>query len=461
MLSTLRKSKKSSGNSSRSTPYGLSETTNPINMRIAWIMEKKIRKWEIKKVKFLHEEAEKINLLNFKKKKKEVIVEMLKKAYPVWLLKNKKEIKKFEDDFFRLDNIQNLLSDDEFDEVGEAQLEFPNLQLEEIVESGSHWCLSDHDESCEKQNLGGLNLLGRQNLGQVETDEFSDSDQNLGGGQVEDLLEGFEIDAFFLPLPPQALKLFGGEITLSCSRKYEGKGTDRKGIESGTSSPADGIFLSNQSRSMNIFLPVTKYPHWTQVIFIHNAMDSKVSFIPGKQGSDPEWETFVKFPVIISLAAFSNYLVEAEIEFVYCSHYGMKEKLDVDAIQKYERLLEFALSLNLDREYFPIKLDITQEVGHDDLALIPSINEKRGKFIRFVGAKVHGKVVGNESTIPNSYQFDHGFQRVANLGGGVQNKVQVFPGYFGGLEIDLGLPLWYYSSLGLRRRTYRPTQHRG
>ena len=152
MLSTLRKSKKSSGNSSRSTPYGLSETTNPINMRIAWIMEKKIRKWEIKKVKFLHEEAEKINLLNFKKKKKEVIVEMLKKAYPVWLLKNKKEIKKFEDDFFRLDNIQNLLSDDEFDEVGEAQLEFPNLQLEEIVESGSHWCLSDHDESCEKQN---------------------------------------------------------------------------------------------------------------------------------------------------------------------------------------------------------------------------------------------------------------------------------------------------------------------
>ena len=80
--------------------------------------------------------------------------------------------------------------------------------------------------------------------------------------------------------------------------------------------------------------------------------------MPGKVGRDPEWETFVKFPVIISLAAFSNYLVEAEIEFVYCSHYGMKEKLDVDALRKYERLLEFALSLNLDREYFPIKLDM-------------------------------------------------------------------------------------------------------
>jgi hypothetical protein len=93
---------------------------------------------------------------------------------------------------------------------------------------------------------------------------------------------------------------------MSCSRKHEGKGTDRKGIELETSSPADGVFLSNQSGCMNIFLPVTKYPHWTQVTYIHNAMDSKVSFMPGKVGSNSEWETFLKFPVIISLSEFSN-----------------------------------------------------------------------------------------------------------------------------------------------------------
>ena len=50
---------------------------------------------------------------------------------------------------------------------------------------------------------------------------------------------------------------------------------------------------------------------------------------------------------------------------------------------------------------------------------------------------MHGKVVGNESIIPNSYEFDPAiegrFQKIASPGGGVQNKVQVFPGYFGGL----------------------------
>ena len=84
--------------------------------------------------------------------------------------------------------------------------------------------------------------------------------------------------------------------------------------------------------------------------------------------------------------------------------------------------------------------------------LIPGFNRSGPKkCVRYVGAKVHGKVVGNESTTPNSWKYDHGFSRKARIDsphsehGGI-NQIQVFPGYFGGLEIRLGAS-WFYQKL--------------